>query len=359
MSITEEFVRFIENLLQKGLSKKDVEYLTRECEDHAMYLDEIEQSFHHKSISTSRNYENNEFLGDAVLKHVTVAYINTRFAERKLSVSVRSSLSQKMYSKSQLSMLAIEIGLVPFIKAAVDISDSVREDVFEAFVGAVTKIVDDVWGLGSGFKCIYNIMKSIWDPKEFSTREEDVIPSKTQVKENVWDNLGWNKKNITIYNTSVGKRVLLEFEAISDKTQLKMYWNTVTKKWEFFDRNSAENHRRENSSDYRVYKISATFTPESALIAWAGDEREQDARKRCFDIALGVYKKIGVFKHLDYPTTQVLFGTALPEQYQVYVRQRIDANETYWKYVVHNGLVQRVAERLPNGPQPIDSITNL
>lgn len=357
MSITAEFVSFIENLLQRGLSKKHVEYLTRECEDRVKYMEEIEKSFHHKSVSTNQNYEDNEFLGDAVLKHITVKYIDTRFAERKLSVSVRSSLSQKMYAKSQLSAIATQIGFVPYIKAAVDISDSVREDVFEAFIGAVEKIIDDVFGMGSGYKCLYTIMASIWDPMDISTSENDVIPSKTQVKEKVWDNLGWNKKNINVYNKA--RRVLLEFDAISDKTQLKMYWNVVTSTWEFFSKNSADNHRRENSSDYRVYKISATFTPESAMISWAGSEREQDARKRCFDIALNIYRELGVVEYLKQPTDQVLFGTALPAAYQTYVRQRISANQTYWKYVVNAELVHLVAGKLSNGPRPIDSVTDL
>lgn len=355
MPVSTKFIEFVEGLLRRGLTQKSVHYLLYECEDRDRYLEEIKRSFRHDSVS-EYNYEVDEHLGDAVLKHITVKYIDTRYADQKLSISVRSSLSQKMYAKSQLSDIATELGFSPYIEADVDVADNVKEDIFEAFLGAVEKIVDDVWGMGSGYKCLYNLMKTFWDTKDFDVSEDAVVAKKTQVKQAVWDNLGWKTNLIDAYNKSVGNRVLLEFNAISDSNQLKIYWNKPQKKWEFFGE-AKENHRREKSPDYQVYKISSTYTPEAALIAWAGDVKEQDALQRCFEIALEVYKEIGVFKLYETPAEKVMFGNMLPAAYQTYVRERREVGKTYWNLVAKNGLVQMVASRLPNGPQPIDSLS--
>jgi len=57
------------------------------------------------------------------------------------------------------------------------------ENVFEGFFGATHLILDNRFGIGTGYAICYNIIKNLYDDIPISLKYEDLFDSKTRLKE--------------------------------------------------------------------------------------------------------------------------------------------------------------------------------
>lgn len=154
-------------------------------------------AFTHKSVDSVFNYEINEFNGDAILKHITIRYINSKWPY--LSVPQRTRLSQYMYSTKELGRICEDLLLTQYIN--IDTSDEtaiknikVKEDVFEAFLGATEIICDTVFGFGSGYIILFSFMSTYWDSRRDLNPLELSKPDPiSELKQDYFDKLGWLK----------------------------------------------------------------------------------------------------------------------------------------------------------------------
>lgn len=124
-------------------------------------------AFTHETYSPTYNYEELEFLGDAMLKAVFPKYIMKRFPNFRKNdfTNLNTSYMSKMYQAT----LAREMGMGPYIrvKGLNNVILNLYTDVFESFFGALDTISDMI-APGLGFANCYNMIVHL-----FSTREID------------------------------------------------------------------------------------------------------------------------------------------------------------------------------------------
>ncbi|WP_036452679.1 ribonuclease III [Mycoplasma buteonis] len=99
-------------------------------------------SFNRGDTSKIKNYEQLEFLGDAVLQFVSSSYIYLKYPE--LAQGYQTRLRAKAVCTETLSKISVEMGLIDLLKTGPgqmekDVKDShkVQADIFESMVGAI------------------------------------------------------------------------------------------------------------------------------------------------------------------------------------------------------------------------------
>lgn len=118
-------------------------------------------AFTHETVSPSDNYEDLEFLGDAMLKAVFPKYLMKRFPH--LHKGEYTELNVAYMSKIKQAELAQSMGLNNHIRVA-GIERSILNldtDVFESFFGALDTISDAIVP-GIGFSNCYNMILNIF-----------------------------------------------------------------------------------------------------------------------------------------------------------------------------------------------------
>lgn len=328
----EDFVDFLYKLLSRGLNEEYVEYILKNSMRSVEYLHQFREAFTDASISQKYNYEIAEHVGDATLKHITVKYIDTRWAKDNLSVQIRSALSQKLYAKNNLARMARELGFERFIVADKIINIDMLEDTFEAFLGVAERVIDDAWGMGNGFKCLYNVVASIWDTEDIDTSENAVKGYKSRLKEDIWDPLGWRTNYMT--NTEL---TFKQLSAIQD-----MYWNTRTKQW-------ISHEEGLTVPDAIKYYLAFIFNPDGAMISWAADRNEKDAKEKAAEIAFKVFEHTGVLGFAadrEKGIRETYIATSqLPTTYQRFIQERMAHRLTYTVLVTQYQLISRLMHK--------------
>jgi len=183
---------FISTELRKIVSKdSSVEKLTT---PEAMLM--WASAFTHISITgvPGQNYEGLETKGDAFLAIAFFSYIDTILPIQERTPVYYTDLRRFWLSKPELAKFSDELGLFKFIKFDPSIMDkpdvNLKEDVFEAFFGAMFTIFDKLIGGGTGYLYSYNYLsKFLWN-KDILLPPEQVFPSKTRLKE-LFDGLKW------------------------------------------------------------------------------------------------------------------------------------------------------------------------
>ena len=199
----------IELLVKRGkLKEKEAENYT-----DATAMTRFGLAMTHSSVYPSdpeKNYEMLEHLGDAIVNCVTTWYLKNRFPDivkwGNRGVQYLSKQKSLITSKPYLAEFAKLLGLVRFIryrplqytlsKAAVEgapsaivtqtvtMDISMEEDVFEAFFAALVEVIDEKEGLvGVGYSVAYSILSSFYDERDIPTSLNDLVDSKTQLKE--------------------------------------------------------------------------------------------------------------------------------------------------------------------------------
>jgi dsRNA-specific ribonuclease len=151
--------------------------------------DEYEQAFTSDSFDPNRNYQIYEFLGDGVANAFLVWYFYRRFPQLDCSdgVKILARLKINFGAKKSFASIADRLGFWPYIRASDEEKaierESLLEDVFEAFVGLTTKLLDDEFEIGVGYGIVYEILKEIFDEMDVSLEHEDLYDAKTRLKE--------------------------------------------------------------------------------------------------------------------------------------------------------------------------------
>jgi len=151
--------------------------------------DEYQQAFTSESFDVNRNYQIYEFLGDGIANAFLVWYFVRRFPQLDCSEGVKTLARLKINfgSKRSFASIADKLGFWPYIRASDEKKaierESLLEDVFEAFIGLTTKLLDEEFEIGVGFGIVYQLLKAIFDEIDVSLEDEDLYDSKTRLKE--------------------------------------------------------------------------------------------------------------------------------------------------------------------------------
>ena len=194
------FKNFITKLLGDcNIKRKYISLLTDDV-SMSMYA----AAFTHKSIDPISNYERFEILGDITCNKFLVWYFSRRFPKlfSTQGVKIIAELRIKYGSKIIFSPLALERGFMPYISATqseFDMSEtSLREDVFEAFIGVTEYILDmraheivskksktsgDTLLIGVGYSICYDILKVFFDAKEIDISYQGLHSPVSRLKE--------------------------------------------------------------------------------------------------------------------------------------------------------------------------------
>ena len=194
-----EFKTFLIDLL---INKGNVTKQTAEMIFDEKGLEFIKIAFTHPSMLEQDSYEYYELLGDVTLNKCITWYMYRRIPKLKTLPNfamIMSELKKKYVSKKIFSAYCKKIGLDKYIRwrqlslvekdfiKEVIVDDSMLEDVFEAFCGALEDLIDTRVIVNSGVSIIYNIIASIMDEVQIVTNLDELFDPKTQIKELVED----------------------------------------------------------------------------------------------------------------------------------------------------------------------------
>jgi dsRNA-specific ribonuclease len=125
-----------------SITEKDVYSILAKCGINTEHLqikrmDLYRQALTHASVHPSFNYERLEWFGDTLVRQTVAAHLFKRFPSA--SPGFYSRLVSELVKKKQLAECARFLALDQYIMLAKDVhlSDSILEDVFEAWVAAV------------------------------------------------------------------------------------------------------------------------------------------------------------------------------------------------------------------------------
>ena len=195
----DEFRLFLINLITKrgNVTLENAELI---FDDQAIQLMKI--AFTHPSMLEEKNYEFYELMGDVTLNKVIMWYLYRRIPTLKSapnSAMIMTELKKVYISKKIFSPYSKKLGFDKFIRwkqltvieknltRDIIMDDSMLEDVFEAFCGALEDLIDSKIIVNSGMSIIYNIISSIMDEINIVTNLEELFDPKTQIKEIVED----------------------------------------------------------------------------------------------------------------------------------------------------------------------------
>ena len=181
-----DFKNFLRGIFEmSNLNEKYINLLLN-SENMKIY----DQVFTHESVEPENNYEVFEMLGDATLNKNVVWYIHRKFPFLNIpkGVQIISKLKNSLVSKQMLGKIAGEdFKFDDFIKSTQEEfknkRESLREDVFEALIGATEKILDEQIRFGVGNEICRQILEAIYDQQNISLKYTDLYDPKTILKE--------------------------------------------------------------------------------------------------------------------------------------------------------------------------------
>jgi dsRNA-specific ribonuclease len=223
-----DFRDMIEKILIK--SKLKTKYLSVLLSDESFELYNI--AFTSKTVNPLQNYEYFEIIGDVAVNHFIVDYMVSEFPELNSSenVPVTSRLKQMYASTKILYDIALNLGFWPFISATEVLRNSKKknllEDVFEAFIGVVEKILNEKFIRGVGYAIVYNIMESIFNEfirVKITFKYEVLYDAKTRLKEK-FDLIENQKKygKVVKDKTYINSRVLVNNHELT-KSEIRLF----------------------------------------------------------------------------------------------------------------------------------------
>jgi dsRNA-specific ribonuclease len=207
------FKNMIKHLLSSGdIDNKYIELL---LSDKSMV--EISKAFTSKTADTINNLEVYEQLGDLSANKFIVWYMYKRFPHLKTpeGVKVVARLRINYGAKQSFYKIADKLGFWKFISGAeserAKRKKHLLEDAFEAFIGCIEFLLDDIFMPGVGYNIVYNILSSIFNDMDISLKYENLYDAKTRLKE-LFD---FNKKlGVIQYKDSLtdeGKRISIVY----------------------------------------------------------------------------------------------------------------------------------------------------
>jgi len=182
---SENFREHISKILEKGgLKEKYMSHLLSENSLHA-----YSYAYTSELVDETNNYQVAEQLGDLSLNKFIVWYIYERFPQLKCAegVKIAARLRINYGSKNSFCKIAESLGFWDYITAPNSIRQrkkkNLLEDVFEAMIGTTETLLDEEFNIGTGYACVYKILKGIFDEMNISLKYEDLYDAKTRLKE--------------------------------------------------------------------------------------------------------------------------------------------------------------------------------
>ena len=155
--------------------------------DTPLVLDAYKIAFTHPSYDDKINYQVYEQLGDLTINKFLVWYFYARFPhlQHPGGVKIVARLRINYGSKAFLAQLARELGFRSYILTGpgVPLTDSIYEDIFEAFIGVTETCMDTAYSLGMGWAECFMFLKSLMDTREIPLDYESLFDAKTRLKE--------------------------------------------------------------------------------------------------------------------------------------------------------------------------------
>lgn len=186
-----EFKSYIKNLLKDADISEEYRDLLTEPEP----LKKFQNAFTHISYDPDNNYEVLEFIGDGIVKAVNSQYIPKRFAEVLKNFPSKSGTGEGAFSKTRRYFeqskfqypIAIDLGMWKYVRADDDTKNTKRnktlEDVFEAFIGALTENIDEYIYDGFGYIFAKKFLVKQLDKQEITITEEILDDPITRLNE--------------------------------------------------------------------------------------------------------------------------------------------------------------------------------
>ena len=199
---TKRFKDFIINILQKfNLSTKQINKILDCKVNQQSGLELYSIGLTHKSINELYNYEFYEWMGDSTANNCICWYLTKRFPQLKQpsAVKILARLKINLGSKKTFYQLSEDLNFWDFISSGEEqikkngecITVKVRqhrkkdllEDTLEAFIGITQILLDQEYGIGTGFQHCYEFIKSLYDKIDISLKYTDLYDAKTRLKE--------------------------------------------------------------------------------------------------------------------------------------------------------------------------------
>ncbi len=246
-TVEPEFASMVINLLRTRGRLRDANIAKYTTPAH---LRMFRDAFIHKSFARHGHYELMEFLGDARIDSIVVQYLHRRFPQVKRE-GVLTPIKHKLKSGKQLGQFAHELGWfkwarfrpgvgveskkIPFQSivgcgeilfpvpsdqvteqhvrdlmnkefppgAAFDSDKFVEfdeytallEDIFEAFIGTIIEVIDNVEPMGVSHAVAYNVVSSFLDEIDIHLTREWSVDVVTRLKEMFYDGNKWSYTN--------------------------------------------------------------------------------------------------------------------------------------------------------------------
>ena len=181
------FKMFIDNILKDYADVSDRH--RQEILDKTGML-QYSLAFTSPTFNKLENYEFLETLGDSTLNKAIIWYFSRRFPSINSSdgIDILTRLKIKYIQKKSFAALSEKLGFLQFISTnfnrnSVEDITNTLEDVFESFFGATELIIDDKFKIGTGYKICYKIVSRLLDKLNITIAYEDLVDSKTRLKE--------------------------------------------------------------------------------------------------------------------------------------------------------------------------------
>ncbi|AAS18099.1 RNase III [Singapore grouper iridovirus] len=145
-----------------------------------------------KSVDPVNNYEALEIVGDGLAGCFFPIYFINRFPQLNSAEGVKLVARLKINYASRKSFAAIagSLGFWQHVKKPTDTvitptsKEILLEDVFEAFLGAISIAVDHHFGIPAlGVAVVYDFLKAVFDKIDISLNYVDLFDAKTRLKE--------------------------------------------------------------------------------------------------------------------------------------------------------------------------------
>jgi dsRNA-specific ribonuclease len=183
----EKFKNYIRSILIRGnIKPKFIEAVLNE--DSMRILD---AAFTHESANPKQNYQFLENLGDVTANETLVWYFSRRFPQINCPAGTDTiaRLKIKYGAKKSFSQFANKLGMWPYISASEYVRETQRsarlEDVFEAFIGAIKKILDATFMIGVGNSVVYDIISGFMDKLDIPLDYYDLFDAKSRLNETI------------------------------------------------------------------------------------------------------------------------------------------------------------------------------
>jgi dsRNA-specific ribonuclease len=187
--INEPLYKFLSNFLILFLPKNDIDILLSVNSYRT-----FKKAFTHSSINNINNYEVLELLGDAKLKSAFLQYLYEK-EPSTTSPEIFTTIYTYFLSKTVLSKLSDQLNFTSYIISKSDMTSSIKEDVFESFIGALFINTNLYIQKGLGDTYVYLFVVYIFNKQNISIKNYYQYTSYITILKEIYDNQGWGKVN--------------------------------------------------------------------------------------------------------------------------------------------------------------------